>query len=164
MQQESKGKFHWQMKAQISIGRMWGCFMGGLKLDIIFSERVVGHWQRLPREVVESPSLEVFKERGDVALGDVVSGQYWLDYMILVVSSNLKWFCDFMIIWVWILHGRRVLLICSCGRNGGSPSGLVWRLVWKWYFQVKFGMGDLCSYCLCCSCSVTIQEFSFIYG
>ena len=64
--------------------------MGGLKLDIIFSERVVGHWQRLPREVVESPSLEVFKERADVALGDVVSGQYWLDYMILVVSSNLK--------------------------------------------------------------------------
>jgi len=29
---------------------------------------------RLPREVVESPSLEMFKIRGDVALRNVVSG------------------------------------------------------------------------------------------
>jgi len=31
-------------------------------------------WHRLPREVVQSPSLEVFQSRVDVALRDVVSG------------------------------------------------------------------------------------------
>jgi len=31
-------------------------------------------WHRLPREVVGSPSLEVFKNCGDVAFGDMVRG------------------------------------------------------------------------------------------
>ncbi|GAB0177238.1 mitochondrial enolase superfamily member 1 [Grus japonensis] len=37
-----------------------------------FTVRVVRHWNRLPREVVEAPSLEVFKTMLDEALGNVV--------------------------------------------------------------------------------------------
>ena len=48
---------------------------GRFRLDIrkrFFSERVV-----LAREVMGSCSLEVLTNCGDVALRDVISGQYW---------------------------------------------------------------------------------------
>ena len=48
---------------------------GRFRLDIrrkFFTQRVVTQWNRLPKEVVDAPSLEAFKARLDVALGSLV--------------------------------------------------------------------------------------------
>ncbi|KFQ76862.1 hypothetical protein N337_06506, partial [Phoenicopterus ruber ruber] len=48
---------------------------GRFRLDIrkkFFTMRVVKHWHRLPREVVDAPSLEAFQVRLDGALGNLI--------------------------------------------------------------------------------------------
>jgi len=63
-------------------------------LDIrrkLFTKRVVTHWNRLSKEVVDAPSLEAFKARLNVALDSLV---WWLvtlhiaGSMIIVVLFN----------------------------------------------------------------------------
>jgi len=46
---------------------------------------VVTHWNRLPKETVDVPSLEAFKARLDMALGSLVG---WL--VTLNVAGGLK--------------------------------------------------------------------------
>ncbi|KFQ54184.1 hypothetical protein N334_02460, partial [Pelecanus crispus] len=48
---------------------------GRFRLDIrkkFFTMRVVRHWNRLPREAVDAPSLEMFKARLDGALSTLI--------------------------------------------------------------------------------------------
>ena len=78
---------------------------------------MVTHWNWLPKEVVDAPSLEAFKARLDVALGSLV---WWL--ATLHIAGGLKLtdhcgpfqprpFCDFMYLWAWALvYDERVNL------------------------------------------------------
>ena len=48
---------------------------GRFRLDIrkkFFTQRVMTHWNKLPKEAVNAPSLEEFKTRLDMSLGSLV--------------------------------------------------------------------------------------------
>ena len=44
----------------------------GCQVGFFFTDRVVRWWNRMPRAVVDAPSLEVFKARLDGALGSLL--------------------------------------------------------------------------------------------
>jgi len=56
---------------QINTERKIGRFMLDARKKF-FSMRVVGYWNKLPREAVDAPSLEVFKARLDGTLGNLI--------------------------------------------------------------------------------------------
>ena len=61
---------------------------GRFRLDMrrkFFTQRVVAHWNMLPKEVVDAPSLAAFKARLDVALCSLV---WWL--ATLHIAGGLK--------------------------------------------------------------------------
>jgi len=55
-----------------------------------FTQRVVTHWNRLPKDVVDAPSLEAFKARLDVALGSLV---WWLVTLHIAGAFKLDDHC-----------------------------------------------------------------------
>ena len=55
-----------------------------------FTQRVVTHWDRLPKEVVDAPSLDAFKARLDVALGSLGC---WLATLHIAGGLKLNGHC-----------------------------------------------------------------------
>ena len=55
-----------------------------------FTQRVVTHWNRLPKEAVDATSLEAFEARLDVALGSLV---WWLATLHTAGGLKLNGHC-----------------------------------------------------------------------
>ena len=75
--------------------------------------RVVRHWNRLPKEVVDAPLLKAFKARLDVALDSLV---WWLATLHIAGGLKLndhcgsfqpRLFCDSMILSLEACKERR---------------------------------------------------------
>jgi len=72
---------------------LWGRFRLNIRKNF-FLERAVLQWHRLPKEVVESPSLEVFRNHVDVALRIRSLGMAGM-------GGQLDWMRSFQLKWVY---------------------------------------------------------------
>jgi len=89
-QSERRNHFSVDFKFIPNFAMWFSCIHSSMEhgLDIrrkLFIQRVVTHWNRLPKEAVDAPSLEAFKARLDVAVGSVV---WWL--ATLHIAGGLK--------------------------------------------------------------------------
>ena len=79
-----------------------------------FTQRVVRHWNRLPKEAVDAPSLEAFKARLDVALGSLV---WWLATLHIAGGWNSMIFevlfnpSHSMFLWFYVSYASPILSI-----------------------------------------------------
>ena len=55
-------------------------------LKKFFMVRMTEHWNKLPRELVESPSMEIFKTHPDKYLCDLLWGTYFFRGLDLMVT------------------------------------------------------------------------------
>ena len=80
-----------------------------------FPQRAVRHWNRLPKEAVDAPSLQAFKARLDVALGSlgcwlVTCTQQGLELDERCGPLQPRPFYDSMIMLVFVFHPLKEVL------------------------------------------------------
>jgi len=100
-------------ESQNHITELEGTLRG--RLFLFFTQRVVMHWNRLPSEVVDTPSLEAFTARLDVALDRACSsgwrpcpwqgGWKWMIFEVLFTPGHsvILWFYGSMVLWFYDL-------------------------------------------------------------
>jgi len=129
-----------------------------------FTERVVRCWNRLPREAVDAPSLEVFKARLDGALGNVVQYQIWRlvalpveggwNLMILGVPPNPS---HSMILWQNSAWPKEK---CGLTEQAHGQTRLRWQTA-AYFFQ---SLSQSVFPKLCYStCSASLAEMSWLF-
>jgi len=62
----------WPMTGQEAMGTNWNTGKSVLNRRKIFTVRVIKHWNRLPREVVKSLSLQILKTQLGMVLSNLL--------------------------------------------------------------------------------------------